>query len=114
MVMVALVGASCASGIRSAVPAPSGRTLDCPSDLIASSTSDLLAEAQGWSTAREAVNAYMRIDRPLGEPSVEEDTPEEVIFVFTNDGGNRVGRFFASLTNNGWFVLKTEKCGFGT
>lgn len=114
MVTVALVGAGCAGSIRSSVPTPSGRTLDCPSELIAFSTGDLLAEAQGWSTAQAAVNAYAAIDRPSGEPSVEEETADEVVFVFTDDGGNRVGRFFVSLTENGWFVLQTEKCGFGT
>lgn len=112
--MVALVGTGCVGGIRSAVPTPSGRTLDCPSELIAFSTGDLLAEAQGWSTAQGAVDAYTQIDRPPGEPSLEEETAEEAIFVFTDDGGNRVGRFFVSLTGTGWFVLETEQCGFGT
>ena len=113
--MVALLGSACAgdSG-RSEVPAPSGRTLDCPDELIASAAPDLLEDAIGYNDPQQAMNAYMVFDQLKGTPYVEEETTGSVTFVFSDEDENRLARIGVSLTDRGWFVTRSEKCGSET
>jgi hypothetical protein len=99
------------SGSRRAVPTPSGRTLDCPSELIASGTFDLMADAVGSDTPQAALDRFVQFERFAGEAAVEEKSTDEVVFVFTDGDGNRLGRVFVGRTDNGWFALRDEQCG---
>jgi hypothetical protein len=100
-----------ADGSRSEVTTPSGRMLDCPSDLIETATFDLLADAVGSDTPKAALDQFQTVEHFTGEPTVEEQTSDKVVFVFTDIDGNRLGRVFVGLTDNGWFALGEEQCG---
>jgi len=99
------------SGVRSEVSTRSGGTLNCPDELIAYSTPDYLAEAVGSDQPAEALDAYLAFAPQPGSPDVEEETTDEVIFVLTDTEDNRTARVGVTLTDAGWFVTWTEKCG---
>lgn len=97
--------------LRIEVSTPSGRTLDCPSDLIASGVFDLMADAVGSVTPQAALDRFQQVEHFPGEATVEDESTDEVVFVFTDTDGNRLGRVFVGLTDSGWFALREERCG---
>jgi hypothetical protein len=120
--LVLLVLSSCSSGetlieaeseARIEVQTRSG-TLDCPDELISSSIGEFLEDAVGADSAQEALDKLPSWAPPRGEPGVENQEPEETVFLFLDDDGNRLGRVgTASPTDRGWFVLWIDKCGTG-
>jgi len=97
--------------LRSEVPTRSGRTLNCPDELIAYSAPDQLAEAIGSDEPAEALDAYLAFAPQPGSPDIEEETTDEVIFVLTDTEDNRLARVGVTLSDAGWFVTWTEQCG---
>lgn len=108
--VLALCLAVCSGG-RHPIQTPLGNTLDCPSDLVAFSTVDLLADAVGYNEPQSAAEAFTGWGRPEGGLSIEEETGDEVTFVLTDPEGNRLGRLIVSKTDHGWFVMQAEQCG---
>ncbi|HSJ72646.1 MAG TPA: hypothetical protein VLA29_13485 [Acidimicrobiia bacterium] len=113
LILLIVLLASCSDGgSRIEAPTPSGRTLDCPDELIAYSVSDLMEEVMGADTAQEALDALPDPDRPRGESVVEEQSPDEIVFLFVDNDENRVGRVgVGSRNERGWFITWQEKCG---
>lgn len=112
VVVASLWLAACTGGnLRSEVSTRSGGTLDCPDELVAYSIPDYTAEAVGSVQPAEALDAYLALEPQPGSPDVEEETTDEVIFVLTDTEDNRLGRVGVTLTDAGWFVTSTEKCG---
>jgi hypothetical protein len=106
--------ASCGSGdARREVQTPRGNVLDCIDDQIAytAGVDPPIAEAVGWDEPEQALAAYGDLDRPPGTPGVETTSDTEVVFVFTNPSGDRLGRVGVRLWPGGWFVGWAEKCG---
>lgn len=95
------------------VPTPSGRTLDCPGEEVAYFVSQPdLVGAIGASSGRGAMESLHDLDRPAGEPIVEETSSTETMFLFLDDAGNRLGRVGTRFyPDQGWFVVLMEKCG---
>ncbi|MBP1632773.1 MAG: hypothetical protein H6Q11_1061, partial [Acidobacteria bacterium] len=75
-----------------------------------SATIDVTAE--GSVTSDEAL-ALLTADngRPSGSPQVESETDGNVVYLFTDPEGHRLGRVGVTLMPNGWFVGSTERCG---
>ena len=92
----------------------SGHTLDCPGEewaYLAGGGPDI-EEAIGPASAQEALEQLSDLDRPPGEPIVEEASPTEAVYLFLDDAGNRLGVVGMRLyPGRGWFVVLMEKCG---
>jgi len=115
LVVLVSAGAACSGGGgRHAVATPFGYTLDCPTELIAYGTADLLADAVGSDSPQGAVDTFQGWARPAGDPTIEDQTDDRAVFVFTDEDGNRLGRLVVGKTDNGWFVLQSEECGEGS
>lgn len=86
--------------------------MDCPSEFFQHSTGDWDPNAPGSSTAEEAL-ALLTTDMglPPGVPQVESDSPDRVMYVFSDAQGRRLGRVVVARTAGGWFVATTERCG---
>lgn len=87
--------------------------LDCPSDLVQYSVTDLDVDALGSPTP-DAALALLTPDLglPTGVASVESEDVDDVVFVFTDSEGHRRGRVVVSRPGSGgWFVMATERCG---
>ena len=109
-----LVAGCSGEGDRIEVTTPSGRMLDCPSEEVAylASGGPDLADAVGAGSAQGARESLHDLDRPPGHPVVEEASPAEVVFVFLDDAGHRLGRVGTRLYDQrGWFFFLMEKCG---
>lgn len=98
---------------RRVVPTPWGNVLDCVDEQIAytAGVDPPIAEAVGWDEPEQALAAYGELDRPPGTPGVETASDTEVVFVFTNPSGDRLGRVSVRLWPRGWFIGWAEKCG---
>ena len=85
--------------------------MDCPSDEWSYSTAEIAQTAEGSATADEAL-ARLSADlgRPSGDPQVESDSPDRVVFLLSDSAGQRLGRVVVGLMPNGWFVITTERC----
>jgi len=99
------------SNLRSEVSTRSGGTLNCPDELVAYSTPDYMAEAVGSDQPAGALDAFLAFAPQPGSPDIEKETTDEVIFVLTDAEDNRTARVSVALTDAGWFVAWTEKCG---
>ena len=91
----------------------SGHTLDCPGEEWSwFEGGPDIEEAIGASSAQEALEQLSDYARPPGEPTVEEASPTEAVFLFLDDAGNRLGLVGMRLyPDRGWFVVLMEKCG---
>ena len=100
---------------RVAVTTLSGHTLDCPGEEwdYWAEGGPQIEEAIGASSAQEALEQQLGdLDRPPGEPTVEEASPTEAVYLFLDDAGNRLGVVGMRLyPDRGWFVVLMEKCG---
>lgn len=86
--------------------------LDCPSDLYQIGSSEIATESIGSGTP-EAALALLTADLglPPGTPQIESQTAEEVVFLFADPEGHRLGRVGIVHFVNGWFVGTTASCG---
>ena len=92
----------------------SGHTLDCPGEEWAylAEGGPQIEEAIGAASAQEALEQLRDDLRPPGEPTVEEASPTEAVYLFLDDAGNRLGVVGMRLyPGRGWFVVLSEKCG---
>ena len=114
-VVCAIVTTGCDTDTSAAlteVTAPTG-VLDCPTEVFESSTSDVDVHAPG-SPSADAALALLTVDlgRPPGDPRVEAATERQVVYLFTDQQGHRLGRVVVAQTaSGGWFVEQTERCG---
>ena len=86
--------------------------LDCPG-YWQHSTADFFEDAQGSPTAQEAL-ALLTSDLglPPGTAQVESEATDEVVYLFTDGEGHRLGRVKVILwQTSGWLVAETEECG---
>ena len=112
---VALLIAGCGDAspdVLSEVQAARG-FLDCPSDLVQYSTADLDVNAAGSATANAALDLLTPdLGLPPGVASVETQGGNEVVYLFSDSDGHRLGRVVVSRPGSGgWFVMSTERCG---
>lgn len=104
--------AACTGGDRVQVPTRTGGVLDCPDELVASATHDLLAEAIGAPDPEAALAALPESVRPpQGVATLEESTATHAVLVLRDGDGNRIGRVGVTLLDSGWFVMWSEECG---
>ncbi len=84
--------------------------LDCPL-YWQHGTADFFEDAQGSATAEEAL-ALLTLGLPPGTPQVESEATDEVVYLFTDAEGHRLGRVKVVLwQTGGWLVAETEECG---
>jgi len=107
--LVLLLVGGC-SATRQEVTGPSGLKLDCHTESIASASGQVMPDTVGAVSPQQALDAFHGDARPPGEPSVEVEGDGKVIYVFTDDHGNRLGRIFVAQTGQGWFVFQMERC----
>lgn len=111
LLVVSLMGAACSGGSsRHEVATPFGYKLDCPSESVISGEGQVMPDTEGSETAQQAVDVFQGAARPPGEPSIEAQTANKVVFVFKDADGNRLGHLFVARTGSGWFVLQMERC----
>ena len=88
-----------------------GTVLDCPTDEVNYSTFDRSVSAPGFSLPSEALSVLTPyLGLPLGTPQLESEGPQEVVYVYTDPDGHRLGRIVVVQPDTGWFVVKTERC----
>jgi hypothetical protein len=112
--LVALLAlGSCGDSIRE-VQTNGGGTLDCPSDTVLYAVVDPTPEA-GEPTPAEALAALTSASDPpvpSGRPEVASESDDEVVYLFTDSDGHRVGRVIVRRPlETGWSVVATERCG---
>ena len=90
----------------------SGGLLDCPSELWQYAVSEIATDAVGSETPQTAL-ALLTPDLglPPGTPQIESETAEQVVFVFNDLEGHRLGRVGIGHFDNGWFIAWNERCG---
>jgi len=110
LVAIVLMGAAaCGDGLIE-VPGVLG-VMDCPTEFWQRSTADFVADAQGSATPQEAL-ALLTSGLPPGTPQVESEAPDEVVYLFTDSEGHRLGRVTViRWQTGGWLVATTEACG---
>ena len=110
--IVALMTLANACGsTRTEVQTNNGGILDCPSETIEYAVFDRSLEAPGSQLPSDAL-AILSWDlgTPPGDPQVESEIDDEVVFVYTDAEGNRVGRAVVIRPEAGWFIQETERC----
>jgi len=103
---------SCGDSIRE-VPTNGGGILDCTSDTVLYAVIDPTPEA-GAATPAEALAVLDPASAPVpsGRPEVASESDREVVYIFTNSDGHRVGRVIVRRPfEAGWSVVATERCG---
>jgi hypothetical protein len=86
--------------------------MDCPSESSQYSTGDWDPNALGASTADAALALLTPgLGLPPGTSQVESDAPDEVMYLFSDLEGHRLGRVVILRTAGGWHVATTERCG---
>jgi len=112
LVAIVLLGAAaCGDGLIE-VPGVLG-VMDCPTEFWQRSTGEIPVDAQGSATPQEAL-ALLTSDLglPPGTPQVESEVPDEVVYLFTDSEGHRLGRVTViRWQTGGWLVATTEACG---
>ena len=103
---------SASPSARYEVRAPSGHILDCVSEQWQRSDAEIAGDAEGANTAELALSAFTSNQgRPPGTPRVESRSDEQVVFLFEDSDGQRLGWVGVIQTENGWFIMWTEQCG---
>lgn len=111
LVAVSVVVAACGSGARTEIRTDNGGLLDCTSETVEYFHMDYGPDAQGATTAANALLVLVPDrGRPPGSPQVETERVEAVTFVFTDGDQNRLGRASVIRLTNGWIVKWTERC----
>jgi hypothetical protein len=108
-VLLLLGGCSIGSS-RQEVSTPFGYKLDCYTESITSASGQIMPGTVGSESAQQAIDTFNGDARPPGEPSVEAQADGKVVYVFTDEDGNRLGRLFVAETDQGWFVFQMERC----
>lgn len=87
--------------------------MDCPNEYWAHSIPEIPDDAPGSPTPEEALALLTSgLGRPPGTPQVESQSPEGVVYLFTDPDGHRLGRASVFLwQTGGWLVGVTERCG---
>lgn len=112
VVAIAVVGACGSSGERTEIRTNNGGLLDCRSDTVEYAVFDRSLTAPGSATSADALAVLTEdIIRPPGNPEAESETTAEVVYVFTDEDGNRLGRVGIIRPETGWFVEWAERCG---
>lgn len=100
----------CGRGL-SEVQTNSGGLLDCPSDTVLYFNVTPTV-AGGSSTADGALTTLVGNPLPPGTPQLESARPGEVVYVYTDSEGHRLGRVILRQPHDAdWSVLQTERCG---
>jgi hypothetical protein len=112
LMIVAALAASCGAGDRSEVATNSGGVLDCTSEKVDYAHFDYGPDAVGSATPDGSL-ADLTADTglPPGDPRVETEGRDVVVFVYVDDAGARLGRASAERLAGGWVVKSTERCG---
>ena len=112
LLVASLVASACGSGTRTAVRTNNGGILDCGSETVEYAHYDYSDDARGSVGPHEALTVFASDPAfPPGTPQIEADRGDGVVFVFTADADNRLGRALAIRLSNGWVVQWTEQCG---
>jgi|SRR3990170_1804909 len=103
---------ACGSAVGDRVEVRTGLgAMDCPSDLWSYSTAEISLTAEGSESADEALALLTpELGRPAGDPEVEFETPDRVVYLFGDAEGSRLGRVVVIRMPNGWFMVTTEGC----
>lgn len=112
-VLVALAASvsGCGGAERSAVRTNSGGTLDCPSDTVAYFS--ITPSLEGGAATPDGALALLEGDPlPPGTAQVESEGTSEVVYVYTDSEGHRLGRVMVGQPyDTDWSALQTERCG---
>jgi hypothetical protein len=110
MLVVAACGGS-SDGNLTQVRSNSGGFLDCSSETVQYSIFEPAVTAGGSSTPSDVLS-LLTPDQglPPGTPTIESETGAEVVFLFTDGDGHRLGRAVVGQLDTGWFILRTERC----
>lgn len=95
---------------RQEVTTPFGYKLDCITESVTSASGQVMPGTVGSESAQQAIDSFNGDARPPGQPSIEAQAEGKVVYVFTDQDGNRLGRLFVGQTQQGWFVLQMERC----
>jgi hypothetical protein len=110
--ILAVVTALSACGSQlSEVQTNSGGILDCSSDTVSYAMIEPVPEA--GSSAPDGALAGLGDDLvPPGTPQVESQSLREVVFVYTDPDGHRLGRVIVGRPyDTGWLPTQVERCG---
>jgi len=108
--LIALAG-GCGGAERSEVRTNSGFILDCPSDTVLYFGITPTVEG-GAATPDDALARVTGDPLPPGAPEVEFGTPGQVVYVFTDSEGHRLGRVIIGQPfDTRWSALQAERCG---
>ncbi len=110
-IVAVTVAVSACSSTRTEVRTNNSTTLDCPSETVEYAVFDHNFEAPGSPLPSDALAVLSwDIGVPRGEPEVESKVGNEVVFVYTDADGNRLGRVVVVRPETGWFIQRTERC----
>ena len=111
IVAVVTAAGACGGSDLSEVQTNSGGILDCPSDTVLYATWDPVL-GPGSSLPGEALSVLAADRMPLGTPQMESESTREVVYVYTDADGHRLGRVMVGRPyDTGWFATRTERCG---
>jgi hypothetical protein len=112
LIAVSVVVSACVSGTRTEIRTNNGGRLDCTSDTVEYAHFDYGPDAQGATTAANALLALTAdTGLPPGNPQIEVEQDVTATFAFTDDELNRLGRASVIRLTHGWVVKWTESCG---